>query len=92
MRKRFLIVIVILSLVMLAGHVHFHHCGNDDESHCPFCALLHTGLGFSLPFELSVLLAVLNMSRFNAAIKINPARIFTNQFRAPPFYFMRRAL
>lgn len=87
MRKRFFIVIIILSLVILTGHIHFHHSGDDDVSHCPFCMLLHTGLGFSLPFELSLSLTVLAAGSFNAAKKINSIRIFSNRLRAPPFYF-----
>jgi hypothetical protein len=87
MKKRFFIIIIILSLVVLTGHIHLRHSGSDAEDHCPFCALLHTGLGFSLPFELSVSVAVLAVSSFNAAKKIDSLRIFSNRLRAPPFYF-----
>lgn len=88
MKKRFFIIIIILSLVVLTGHIHLHHSGSDEEeAHCPFCALLHTGLGFSLPFELSVSVAVLAVSSFNVAKKIDSLRIFSNRLRAPPFYF-----
>jgi hypothetical protein len=90
MRKRFLVIIIIISLVVLTGHIHFHHCSNDDEFHCPLCALLNTGLGFSLPFKLFVSLALLNMDRFDAVIKLSSGRIFANQFRAPPFYFTKQ--
>lgn len=88
MKKRFFIVIIILSLVFLTGHIHLHHSGSDEEkNHCPFCALLHTGFGFSLPFEPSVSLAVVAAGSFNAAKKIDSVRIFSNRLRAPPFYF-----
>lgn len=93
MRSRFLylfIVIIILSLVILTCHVHLHEHGSDDESHCPICALLNTGLNFSLPFKLFLCLAVFITIFFNAEIKINAAKIFNNQLRAPPFYFLKQ--
>jgi hypothetical protein len=90
MRKRFLLILItllIFSLFLLACHVHLHEHGNDDESHCPFCALLNTGLSFSLPFKLFLFLTVLTAILINAEIILIAVKIFNNQLRAPPFFF-----
>jgi hypothetical protein len=91
MRKRVLflfIIIIISSLIMLTCHVFVHHqYGNDDEFHCPFCALLNTGFVSFEPFKLFVCFAIFMTIFFNAEINKNVAKIFNNQLRAPPFLF-----
>ena len=87
MRKRFpllFILFIIASFIMLTGHVHLRQPGHDDEAHCPFCALRNTGFSFALPFALFLYFTVLATLLFTGEIEINPVKIHSNQFRAPP--------
>lgn len=78
------IIIIIASLILLTGHVHLHAHGSDDESHCPLCALLNTGLSFSPPFNLFLGFTVLATIFFKTENKINAPKIYIKKFRAPP--------
>lgn len=90
MKKRLLfktvILIFILCLLILTCHSHPHSLmDKDEDSHCPVCQLLHTGLVFTPKFYLVfyfIFIVVVNLIQ-ESKIKTNP--LFSYQFRAPPF-------
>lgn len=84
-QHRILVLIIIFSLAILVGHVHFHHHGDNEESQCPFCALLTVGLSLAIPF-IPLLGLILFITIFDKSEnKTYTVKFFNNHLRSPPF-------
>ncbi len=83
MGKRFSVLfffLLIFSLFLLTGHVHLH----DDGAHCPFCALINTGLCIAVPFHLYLFFAVLMAIGKNPQVILCPEEFLNTYLRSPP--------
>ncbi len=81
--KRITILCLLLSLVLLCGHVH-HYSKDGAEQHCGLCAIINTGfiLAATLWFELCyIILGILAF--IDSTVVVNQTH-FVYLMRAPP--------
>ncbi len=72
--------LLICSLFLLTGHVHLH----DDGAHCPFCALINTGLCITVAFLLYLVFTVMMAIGKDSQVILLPEAFLNICLRSPP--------
>jgi hypothetical protein len=83
------ILLMIGLMLLLSYHTHPPLSpGDGDDDHCLLCQILHTGFTFSLSFEFSALLILIEIIFLSQTLieKILPQTGF--DYRAPPFMLL----
>ena len=83
-----LILIAVLSLLLLSCHVHPYELGGKEDSDCPLCQILCTGLIYVPLFSFSLFFILLILGYFFSLIKSGAEQYFNCDFRAPPAEFL----